>query len=134
MSKLLTITAVLLAIFVIPVQAGETLDYEPGLIKEALQNGDTVLVEYGAHYCSTCKAQARAINALRQDNPEYDKKITFVRVEWTEYRNHEVATERNVPRMSTILLLKGEEEINRTVAGNKNQIKELLDQGLATES
>ena len=134
MSKLLAMTVVFLAFFVIPVQAGDTLDYKPGVIKDALQNGDIVLVEYGAHYCSTCKAQSRAINALRDENPEYDKKITFVRVEWTEYRGHEVATERNVPRMSTILLLKGDMEISRTVAGGKTQIKELLDQGLATES
>ena len=134
MGKLFSICAILLALFVIPVQAGDTLDYEPGMIKEALLNGETVIVEYGAHYCSACKAQARAINSLRAENPQYDENITFVRVEWTEYRDHEVATERNVPRMTTILLLKGNEEIDRIIAGNKNKIKELLDLGLTSES
>ena len=134
MGKLFSICAILLAFFVIPVQAGDTLDYEPGMIKEALLNGETVIVEYGAHYCSACKAQARAINSLRAENPQYDENITFVRVEWTEYRDHEVATERNVPRMTTILLLKGNEEIDRIIAGNKNKIKELLDLGLTSES
>ena len=134
MGKLFSICAILLALFVIPVQAGDTLDYEPGMIKQALLNGETVIVEYGAHYCSACKAQARAINSLRAENPQYDENITFVRVEWTEYRDHEVATERNVPRMTTILLLKGNEEIDRIIAGNKNKIKELLDLGLTSES
>ncbi|RVU85784.1 thioredoxin [Leucothrix sargassi] len=111
--------------------AGEGLVYEPGLIEKKLAEGKTVFVDYAANWCSTCKRQERLISQLRERNPEYDKNITFIRVDWDVYSNHEVTEARNVPRRSTLLLLKDDKELGRIVASTRlNDIKALLDKGL----
>ena len=107
------------------------IDYEPGLIENKLKAGETILVDYAADWCGTCKRQERIVNELRDANPLLDQQITFIRVDWDKYGSTEVATSRNVPRRSTLLLLKGEEELGRIVAGTaSDQIKALLDLGL----
>jgi len=112
--------------------AGEgTLEYTPGLIEEKLAAGETVFVDYAATWCSTCKRQERILETLRESNPEFDEIITFVKVDWDMYGNHKVAKSRNVPRRSTLILLRGEEELGRIVAGtNSDKIKALLELGI----
>ena len=114
---------------------GETVDYEPGVIADLLAEGKTVFVDYAASWCSTCKAQERAITALRTANPAYDQALTFVRVDWDDFGSHVVATSRNIPRRSTLLVLKGDEELGRIVAGTrKSDIQALMDTGLNAAS
>lgn len=111
--------------------AGTEQMYTPGLIKQHLADGKTVFVDYAAEWCSTCKRQERLVNQLRERNPAYDENIVFVKVDWDVYSTHDVTSSRNVPRRSTLILLKGEEELGRIVAGTDiNEIKELLDKGL----
>ncbi len=113
-------------------KAGETVDYTPGLIQAALNEGKTVFVDYAADWCGTCARQARVIGQLRGDNPAYNEQILFVRVDWDQYGQHEVATSRNIPRRSTLLVLKGDQELGRTVAGTDVEtIRGLLDTALA---
>ena len=109
--------------------------YEPGLIDKHLAAGKTVLVDYSASWCSTCARQERVISALRQANPDYDQNMVFVRVDWDEFRQHEVTTSRKIPRRSTLLVLKGDQELGRIVAGTgEAEIKALLDKGLQAGS
>lgn len=109
-----------------------TIAYEPGLIKQRLSAGETVLVDYAADWCGTCKRQERVISQLRKENPLLDQNITFIRVDWDQYGSSEVATSRKVPRRSTLLLLKGEAELGRIVAGTSTeQIQALLELGLS---
>jgi len=109
-----------------------TIDYSAGDIKKALAEGKTVFVDYAADWCSTCKRQERVIDKLRSENPTYNKAITFVRVDWDLFRSDAVTTSRNIPRRSTLLVLKGDKELGRIVAGtSESAIKALLDQGLA---
>jgi len=93
------------------------VDYTPGLIKSELAAGKTILVDYAADWCSTCKTQERAIKKLRADNPKFDENITFIRVDWDDYKSEEVTTSRNIPRRSTLIVLKGDQELGRIVAG-----------------
>ena len=118
-----------------PVSAGEDLvTYEPGVIQSALDDGKTVFVDYFAPWCSTCRTQERRVQELRDENPEYDRNLFFVRVDWDTYRTHEVVTARAIPRRSTLLVLRGKEELGRIVAGtSKAEIKALLDAGLSPE-
>lgn len=111
----------------------ETADYKPGLIAQKLAAGETVFVDYAADWCGTCKRQERVINALRQSDSAYDEHITFIRVDWDQYGSADVATSRNVPRRSTLLLLRGDEELGRIVAGTRvEDIEALLSLGLPT--
>ena len=110
---------------------GATVDYTPGLIKNALAEGKTVFVDFAAKWCSTCARQERVIGALRSANPAYEEMV-FVKVDWDEYSRHEVTKSRNIPRRSTLIVLKGDEEIGRLVAGtSESDIKALMDKGLA---
>jgi len=103
-------------------------EYTPGLIKEKLAAGETVFVDYAASWCSTCARQERVISDLRAAHPEFDENISFVKVDWDTYGTHEVTTSRNIPRRSTLILLKGDEELGRIVAGTgSDEIKALLD-------
>lgn len=105
--------------------------YKPGLIEEKLAAGETVFVDFGAEWCSTCASQERTINALRGENPAYDEAMTFVKVDWDDFGRAPVATSRNIPRRSTLLVLRGDEELGRIIAGTRRgQIKELMDLGL----
>ncbi len=111
----------------------KTVDYTPGLIKQKLLAGETVLIDYAASWCSTCKRQERVINELRAANPSFDENISFVRVDWDTYRSHEVTTSRQVPRRSTLILLRGDEELGRLVAGTRTEdIQALLELALVS--
>lgn len=116
----------------VPGFGGPTLAYEPGLIAELLADGQTVFVDYHATWCSTCNAQKRRIKALREANPAYDAAMTFVAVDWDEYGRHAVARDRQIPRRSTLVLLRGEDELGRLVAQtSRTAIKGLMDLGVA---
>lgn len=120
------------AAFVPLAAQAEIVDYTPGLIEAALTDGKTVFVDYSAEWCGTCKRQERVINALRAAHPEYDAEIMFVRVDWDDFKNHEVTKSRGIPRRSTLLVLQGDQELGRIVAGTSEaDIKGLLDTGLA---
>ena len=70
------------------------------------------------------------LKELRASNPQYDKSITFVLVDWDTFSSHDVTISRNVPRRSTLVLVTGGKE-NRLVAETSEQkIKALLDKGL----
>lgn len=111
--------------------AGGFVEYAPGVIDAALKNGETVFVDYSAPWCGTCKRQERVVNALRSKDPSYDDAMTFVKVDWDTFKRHEVTVSRDIPRRSTLIVLRGDEELGRIVAGtSEGQIKELMDKGL----
>ena len=111
--------------------AAETLDYKPGLIKERLAAGETLLVDYSATWCSTCKRQEKILAQIREKGAAYDEKITFVKIDWDTYKDHEVTSSRNIPRRSTLLVLRGDQELGRIIAGtDAAEIEALLAMGL----
>ena len=111
--------------------AANSLPYEPGLIQSLLKDGKTVFVDYKATWCSTCATQERVVDQLRAENSAYDASMTFVTVDWDTYAEHDVTTSRNIPRRSTLLVLKKDQELGRIVAGTSStEIKTLLDKGL----
>jgi len=112
--------------------SADTIEYTPGLIQEKLAAGETVFVDYSAPWCGTCRRQERVVDELRANNPDYDKAISFIKVDWDTYKSHEVSKSRDIPRRSTLLLLKGDSELGRIVAGTgKNEIQALMDLGLS---
>ncbi len=120
-----------LTLAAMPSRAAEWVAYDTGVIADALKSGKTVFVDYSATWCSTCKVQERKINQLRAENPRYDEAMTFVQVDWDRWSKEPVTTSRKIPRRSTLLVLKGDKELGRIVAGTStSQIKALLDSGL----
>ncbi|MEM7240660.1 MAG: thioredoxin family protein [Pseudomonadota bacterium] len=121
------------AVAMLPMAAlAETIDYTEGAIQAALNEGKTVFVDYAASWCSTCKVQEGRIAALKDENPAYAENITFFRVDWDEFGRAPVSTDRNIPRRSTLIVLKGDQELGRIVAGTgKKQIQKLMDTALA---
>ncbi len=126
-------SAVLLAVPGLLVAGNNTVDYTPGLIQQKLNAGETVFVDFAADWCSTCKRQERVISEIRANNPEFDKNMSFVRVDWDTYSSHAVTTSRKIPRRSTLIILRGEEELGRLVAGtSSDDIKALMELGLTS--
>ncbi|MDE0590880.1 thioredoxin family protein [Halocynthiibacter sp. C4] len=113
--------------------SGETVEYKPGLVDEALAEGKTVFVDFGTDWCTTCAAQKRAVEALRDENPAYDDAITFVYVNWDQYSKDALSKRLKIPRRSVLVALRGDTEIGRVTLGtSKKEIKALLDAALAS--
>lgn len=104
----------------------EPLDYTNGLVKERLAAGEVVFLDFKADWCSTCRAQERVINALREENPAYEDSITFINVDWDEFGRSDLVKELNIPRRSTLVVLHGEDELGRNVAQTSQESIESL--------
>ncbi|MEM1375247.1 MAG: thioredoxin family protein [Pseudomonadota bacterium] len=108
------------------------VEYVPGLVKKRLAAGETVFLDVAADWCSTCASQGRTINALMSENPAYGQAVTFVRLDWDDHRRSELVAELNIPRRSTLVVLKGDTELGRIVAGTRRaDIQALMDAALS---
>lgn len=108
------------------------VDYTPGLVDKRLAAGETVFVDFAANWCTTCRSQERTITALMSENPAYTRSVTFVRVDWDNHGNGQLAQRLNIPRRSTLVVLKGNRELGRLVAGTRRgDIQALMDAALA---
>ena len=113
------------------------LDYTPGLVEERLAAGETVFLDFMASWCSTCAAQEQVLDALKAANPAYEAAVTFINVDWDQYGDDPLTLRLNIPRRSTLVVLKGEDELGRIVAGTATaEIQALMDVaiGAATSS
>lgn len=107
-------------------------DYTPGLVKKHLAAGDTVFLDFKASWCTTCRAQERVIDALKKANPAYDANVVFIAVDWDQYGKSDLVRAMKIPRRSTLVAVKGDQELGRIVAGtSKSQIKALMDAALS---
>ena len=115
-----------------PVFAGSGTEYTPGLVEQELAAGKTVFVDFYTDWCTTCRAQQNAISALKKENPSYAETISFVSVDWDKYGTSKLAKSLKIPRRSTLVVLKGDKELGRIVAGtSKSKIQALMDKALS---
>ena len=130
----LTAATAVAAVAALPARAGSgALAYQPGLVTERLAAGDTVFLDFKASWCTTCRAQGRQIEALKAENPAYVERITFIDVDWDEWKGSEIVARLNVPRRATLIVLRGDQELGRVVANPRREdIKALMDLGLTT--
>jgi len=113
-------------------RAGEATLYTPGAAEAAMDAGKIVLLDFWASWCSTCAAQERVLAALKAENPAYEANIQFFVVDWDDHGKGDLSKALNIPRRSTLVALKGREELGRIVAGTgRDEIKALLDTALA---
>jgi thiol-disulfide isomerase/thioredoxin len=110
----------------------DAIPYTPGAAEAAMDEGRVVLLDFWASWCSTCAAQERVLADLKAENPAYAENIAFFVVDWDKYGTGELSQALAIPRRSTLVALKGREELGRIVAGtSKADIKALLDTALA---
>ena len=126
----LTSTAAVTLAFPVAVHAA-TLPYTPELLAERLAAGDTVFLDFKASWCSTCAAQERVLAALKAENPAYVEKITFIDVDWDQFGKSAIVKDMKIPRRSTLVVLRGDQELGRIVAQTgRAEIKALMDTAL----
>ncbi len=107
------------------------LDYTPGLVEQHLAAGDTVFLEFNTDWCSTCAAQRRVMAQLKAENPAYEENIVFINVDWDQHSRSDLARNLKIPRRSTLVVLRGDQELGRIVAQTgKATIKALMDTAL----
>lgn len=107
------------------------INYRPGIVDEALKDGKTVFLDFAASWCGTCKAQGRQMDALMSENPAYVENVVFVKIDWDAYSNAAITFDLQIPRRSTLVVLKGDEELGRIVAStSREDIKGLMDTAL----
>lgn len=108
------------------------LDFQPGMLQERLDAGETVFLDFKASWCGTCRAQERVLTKLKEENPAYEANITFINVDWDTYGQSRMAEKLRIPRRSTLVVLKGKDEIGRLVADTaERNIRKLMDAALA---
>lgn len=123
------------ALFAPTLILARTIDYSPGVLLPALDNGETVFLDFKASWCTTCAAQERVIDALKAENPAYEAQITFINVDWDDYGGSSLVQSLNIPRRSTLVVLNGRNELGRIVAGtSRTVIKDLMDTALTAAS
>lgn len=129
----LAATAVVSLVAPLPLRAEDMADipYSPQALQAALAKGKTVFLDFKASWCTTCAAQGRVISALRSANPAYDAGIAFMTVDWDQWGKSQIVRDLNVPRRSTLIVLRGNKELGRIVAGTaQKDIKALMDRAL----
>ena len=108
--------------------AGAGEDGTPADVAQALANGETVFIDFYAKWCSTCARQERVIETILRDEPAYRESVRFFALDWDRHQSSDLAKSLNIPRRSTLVVLKGDREYGRIVAGTSHaQIKDLMD-------
>ncbi len=111
------------AVSLVPLAASASfVPYTPGVAEDAMARGDRIILDFYATWCSTCARQQRIMDQLRAQNPAYDQRLTLIHVDWDSYGNGDLVRRFAVPRRSTIIALKGEQELGRTVAGTSASV------------
>jgi thioredoxin 1 len=106
--------------------------YSPELVAAELAAGKTVVLDFTASWCISCQSQGRAIRALRDANPAYDKTITVVDVDWDTYKKTDLANKYGVTSRGSLVFLRGDKVIAQTYShSSKADMKALFDQAAA---
>jgi len=86
--------------------------YDAKSFAAAQASGKTLVVDVHADWCPTCRAQAPILEELRKE--KQSENVSFVRVDFDDDKDFLRA--HKIPRQSTIVVFKGNNEVARSVA------------------
>ena len=92
-------------------QALEIAPYSDAALAEAQQAGKPVAVHFHADWCSTCRAQEKALNTLREDK-SLDLTVLVANYDKEKALKEKMA----VKAQSTLIVFRGATEVTRLVA------------------
>lgn len=85
--------------------------------------GKTIVVDVYADWCPTCRAQSPILEELRQERQSGD--VLFVKVDFDQEKAF--LREHRIPRQSTVLVFRGEEEVARSIAEtNRSRLRSVV--------
>ena len=84
--------------------------YSIDAFQQAQQNGETIVIDVYADWCSVCKIQNPILHEVKKKHPS----VVFFSVNYDT--QHDAVKYFNAPRQSTIVVYKGTQEISRSVA------------------
>jgi thiol-disulfide isomerase/thioredoxin len=127
MNRYIRLTAI--AVLSVAASLAHALDiqpYTPAALSAAQQAGKPVAVHFHAEWCSTCKTQEKALNALKA---EKGLDITVLIANYDEEKD--LKKQYKVRSQSVLIVFKGEQEKNR-LAGDTDidKIRAALQAGL----
>lgn len=119
---LLAVTALLSG-----VSAAEPRPYSAPTLATAQKGGATIVVEFHADWCPTCRAQAPALRQLSAEK-EFEKVVVLVADFDTESALKKAL---RVAQQSTIVVFKGEKEVARAAGlTSREELRVLIRKGL----
>ena len=102
-----TFASLALALCALSAQAGSFEDFDSQRLAELKADGQPVLVEVYADWCSTCRAQSPILSELLAE-PEFSE-LTGLKLDWDEQRDE--ARGLGVARQSTLILFRDGEAL-----------------------
>ena len=112
MKQLVMMLVLGLVLSATPVWALDKEPFEQARFDELRANGELVLVDVFADWCSTCAKQQEILSDYVQKHPDVDLHILEVNYD----TNKKVVRQLRAPRQSTLLLYVGEEQYWYSVA------------------
>ena len=130
MAQFRALVAALVAVILVgaaPVSAAEWKDYSPEALAQAQAEGKPILIDVFAPWCSVCRAQNPILTQLTRE-PKY-KDLVVLKADFDTQKD--ALKTLNVQRQSTLIVFKGDEEVDRSVGDTSAlSIEGLLDKTL----
>lgn len=122
----------LVLMFLVPSQLfaseGKFLDYSPEKFQDLQEGGEPVVLDFYASWCGTCRKQSKMLSTLL----EQDKfsNVTVLKVDYD--KAEELREKHRVPRQSTLIMFRGNSEVDRVVAStDEKRLSMLLASGIS---
>ena len=126
-STLLALVACFALLGSSPASAAEWKDFDAGAFAAAQQEGKPILVDVFAAWCPVCRAQNPILTQLTRE-PKY-KDLVVLKADFDTQKD--ALKTLNVQRQSTLIVFKGDEEVDRSVGDTSAlSIEGLLDKTL----